>query len=85
MASQTKTFNCKYCEITGLNRSEYLKHTKTEKHKIRMKNMVNGTINRFKMNELLMRSGKCRGTHKTVKFHTGIKDCDSLLSGDKKK
>jgi len=28
-----KTFECKYCNISGLNRRQYFKHTRTQDHK----------------------------------------------------
>jgi len=33
MASQTKTFECKYCDISGFNRKQYFKHSRTQEHK----------------------------------------------------
>jgi len=33
MATQTKSFDCKYCDISGLNRRQYFKHTRTQEHK----------------------------------------------------
>ena len=33
MATQTKTFECKYCDISGLKRTQYFKHTRTKEHK----------------------------------------------------
>jgi esterase/lipase superfamily enzyme len=79
MATQMKSYSCKYCDISGLDRKSFIKHTKEKTHKIRMKNLVNGQIYKFKMNEVLMSSGKFKGTHKTVKFHTATKECDKLI------
>ena len=33
MSSKTKTFSCKYCDITGIPRNEYKKHIRTIKHR----------------------------------------------------
>jgi hypothetical protein len=33
MSSKTKTFSCKYCDITGIPRNEYKKHIRTNKHR----------------------------------------------------
>ena len=41
MASTSKTYSCKYCEVDGLIRKEFIKHTKTKKHKIIKNNRIN--------------------------------------------
>lgn len=41
MASTSKTYSCKYCEVDGLIRKEFIKHTKTKIHKIKMNNRIN--------------------------------------------
>lgn len=33
MSQFTKTFNCKYCDISGIPRNEYKKHIRTNKHR----------------------------------------------------
>jgi hypothetical protein len=33
MSSKTKTFNCKYCDISGIPRNEYKKHIRTTQHR----------------------------------------------------
>ena len=33
MSSKTKTFSCKYCEISGIPRNEYKKHIRSIKHR----------------------------------------------------
>jgi hypothetical protein len=33
MATQMKSFDCKYCDISGLNRRQYFSHTRSQEHK----------------------------------------------------
>ena len=37
--SSIKTYSCKYCDIDGLKRIEFIKHTKTEDHKTLMEDV----------------------------------------------
>jgi ribosomal protein S30 len=60
MATQMKTFDCKYCNITAIPRNEYKKHIRTPQHKnmleysrhctkIRTQTMVNAKVSSTKV------------------------------------
>ena len=42
METEEKKFNCKYCDIDGLLRKEFIKHTKTKDHKETVEDVIHG-------------------------------------------
>ena len=67
MASITK-YSCKYCAIDGLNRKEFIKHTKSKDHKILMFNYISGDKIEQRLNYSRMkgRAGVTKGNKKAV-------------------
>jgi len=62
MSQFTKTFNCKYCDITGIPRNEFKKHIRTPQHR----NMLEYSRHSDKVRTQMTVNEKCSSTQ--VKF-----------------